>query len=104
MQLALAMGVPTLAVMIGVLINNSPLTDLNGRLTELRNYIDVRFAGRICRDGYEIIRPANLKPMPGVVKQSNIGTNELIAKTLNNRIKRRFVQINLGAATDKHET
>jgi len=37
------MGVPTLAVLIGILINNSRLTDLNSRFTDLRNYIDVRF-------------------------------------------------------------
>jgi len=31
------MGMPTLAVLVGILVNNS-------RLTDLRNYIDVRFA------------------------------------------------------------
>ena len=50
MQTVLAMGVPSLVVLIGILINNSRLTDLNGRFTDLngrftdlRNYIDVRF-------------------------------------------------------------
>lgn len=35
-QLALAMGVPTLAVLIGILVNNS-------RLSDLRTHLDVRF-------------------------------------------------------------
>jgi hypothetical protein len=36
-QAVLAMGMPTLAVLVGILVTNS-------RLTDLRNYIDVRFA------------------------------------------------------------
>jgi hypothetical protein len=36
LQLAMSMGVPTLAVLIGILINNS-------RLTDLRSHIDKRF-------------------------------------------------------------
>jgi hypothetical protein len=38
-QLALSIGVPTLAVLIGILINNSRLSDLNGRFGD----IDKRF-------------------------------------------------------------
>jgi len=34
-QTVLAMGMPTLAVLAGILVNNS-------RLTDLRNYIDLR--------------------------------------------------------------
>ena len=37
-QLVLAMGVPTLAVLLGILINNS-------RLGDLRSHMDSRFAG-----------------------------------------------------------
>ena len=36
-QTALAVGVPTLAVLVGILINNSRLNDLRGRM-------DARFA------------------------------------------------------------
>lgn len=32
-----------LAVLAGILINNSRMTDVNTRLTELRSYMDVRF-------------------------------------------------------------
>jgi flagellar capping protein FliD len=34
-QLALSIGVPTLAVLVGILINNSRLGDLNGRFNDL---------------------------------------------------------------------
>ncbi len=37
-QTALAVGVPTLAVLVGILINNS-------RLNDLRGHMDARFAG-----------------------------------------------------------
>jgi hypothetical protein len=37
MQLALSIGVPTLAVLVGILINNSRLGDLNNRLGDLNN-------------------------------------------------------------------
>ena len=36
LQLAISMGVPTLAVMVGILINNS-------RLSDLRSHMDNRF-------------------------------------------------------------
>jgi hypothetical protein len=36
-QTALAVGVPTLSVLVGILINNS-------RLSDLRGHMDVRFA------------------------------------------------------------
>ncbi len=36
LQLAISMGVPTLAVMVGILINNS-------RLSDLRSHMDHRF-------------------------------------------------------------
>jgi len=35
-QLVLSISVPTMAVLIGILINNSRLGDLNGRLGDLR--------------------------------------------------------------------
>lgn len=50
MQLALSMGVPTIAVLVGVLINNGRLGDVNGRLNdvnsrlnELSSHMDRRF-------------------------------------------------------------
>jgi hypothetical protein len=37
-------SVPTmLAVLTGILINNSRLSDLNTRISELRSHIDIRF-------------------------------------------------------------
>ena len=43
LSIALA-SVPTmLTVLIGILINNSRLTDMNTRITELRSHMDARF-------------------------------------------------------------
>jgi hypothetical protein len=49
-QLALSMGVPTLAVLIGILINNyrmgdmnSRMGDMNSRIDDLRAHMDARF-------------------------------------------------------------
>jgi hypothetical protein len=42
-QIALSIGVPTVAVLVGILINNSRLSDLNSRLGDLRAHIDARF-------------------------------------------------------------
>jgi hypothetical protein len=42
-QLALSMGVPTLAVLVGILVNNSRLTDMNGRIGDLRAEMNTRF-------------------------------------------------------------
>ncbi len=42
-QLALSMGVPTLAVLVGILVNNSRLTDMNGRIADLRAEMNTRF-------------------------------------------------------------
>jgi hypothetical protein len=44
-QTVFAVGVPTLAVLIGILVNNSRLGDLNSRLGDLREYMDSRFTG-----------------------------------------------------------
>jgi hypothetical protein len=43
MQLALSIAVPTLTVLIGILINNSRLNDVNSRLGDLRADINTRF-------------------------------------------------------------
>jgi hypothetical protein len=50
LQLALSIGVPTLAVLVGILINNSRLGDMNSRmgdmnsrLDDLRAHMDSRF-------------------------------------------------------------
>ena len=42
-QTILTVSVPTLAVLIGILVNNARLSDLNKRIDELRVDIDRRF-------------------------------------------------------------
>lgn len=42
-QTVLTVGLPTLAVLIGILVNNSRLSDLNNRLSDMRGYMDGRF-------------------------------------------------------------
>jgi hypothetical protein len=42
-QLALSISVPTLAVLVGILINNSRLGDVNDRLSDLRAEMNSRF-------------------------------------------------------------
>jgi hypothetical protein len=42
-QTALSIGVPTLAVLTGILINNSRLNDLRAHIDDLRAHIDTRF-------------------------------------------------------------
>ena len=42
-QLALSMGVPTLAVLVGILINNYRMGDMNSRMDDLRAHMDARF-------------------------------------------------------------
>jgi hypothetical protein len=44
-QTVIAVSIPTLAVLIGILVNNSRLGDLNSRLGDLRAYMDARFTG-----------------------------------------------------------
>jgi cell division protein FtsL len=44
-QVALAVSVPTLAVLIGILVNNSRLSDVNRRIDDLRAHVDARFSG-----------------------------------------------------------
>jgi len=43
--IALATGPTVLAVLLGILVNNSRLSDVNLRLSELRSSIDARFNG-----------------------------------------------------------
>jgi hypothetical protein len=43
MTVALASVLTMLAVLIGILINNSRLSDLNTRIGELRSHMDTRF-------------------------------------------------------------
>ena len=42
-QTILTVSVPTLAVLIGILVNNARLSDLNKRIDELRADMDRRF-------------------------------------------------------------
>jgi cell division protein FtsL len=44
-QVALTVSVPTLAVLIGILVNNSRLSDTNRRIDDLRSHVDARFGG-----------------------------------------------------------
>jgi hypothetical protein len=39
----LTVGIPTLAVLVGILINNSRMSDMNARLSDLKGYFDRRF-------------------------------------------------------------
>lgn len=43
-QLTLSIGVPTLAVLIGILMNNSRLSDLRADMNTLRADMNTRFA------------------------------------------------------------
>jgi len=42
-QTVLTVEIPTLAVLIGVVVNNSRLDDVNGRLSDLRQDMNRRF-------------------------------------------------------------
>jgi len=42
-QTVLTVGIPTLAVLIGILVNNSRLGDLNNRIADLRQDTNRRF-------------------------------------------------------------
>jgi hypothetical protein len=44
-QVALTVSVPTVAVLIGILVNNSRLSDLNRRIDDFRSHVDARFGG-----------------------------------------------------------
>jgi hypothetical protein len=44
LTIVLASVPTTLAVLIGILLNNSRLTDTNARIADLRAYIDTRFS------------------------------------------------------------
>ena len=41
--MVLTVSVPTLAVLIGILVNNSRLSDTNRRIDDLRAHTDARF-------------------------------------------------------------
>jgi len=43
LQVAISISVPTLAVLVGILINNSRLGDVNNRISDLRSHMDNRF-------------------------------------------------------------
>jgi hypothetical protein len=43
LQVAISISVPTLAVLVGILINNSRLSDVNNRISDLRSHMDNRF-------------------------------------------------------------
>jgi hypothetical protein len=41
-QTMLSVGIPTLAVLIGILVNNSRFNDINSRMSEMRVHFDQR--------------------------------------------------------------
>jgi hypothetical protein len=43
MQLALTISVPTFTVLVGILINNSRMSDVNSRISDLRADMNIRF-------------------------------------------------------------
>jgi len=43
-QVILTVSIPTLAVLIGILVNNSRLSDTNRRIDDLRSHMDTRFS------------------------------------------------------------
>jgi len=43
-QTVLTVTVPTLAVLIGILVNNSRLSDVNRRIDDLKAHMDARFS------------------------------------------------------------
>ena len=43
-QVILTVSIPTLAVLIGVLVNNARLNDLNKRIDDFRTHVDSRFS------------------------------------------------------------
>ena len=42
-KFAISVGMPSLMVLVGILINNSRLSDLNSRISELRSDMNNRF-------------------------------------------------------------
>jgi hypothetical protein len=65
--------------------------------------IDIRLARGIGRDRNEVVRSANLKPVSGIIEQRNVSTDQLVAETLNYRIKLRLVEVHLGSAAYQDE-
>ena len=51
-------GIPTLAVLIGILVNNSRLSDVNNRLSDLRGDMNLRFdeVNRRIEDTRDLLR------------------------------------------------
>jgi len=43
-QVIFTVSIPTLAVLIGILVNNSRLNDTNRRIDDLRSHMDTRFS------------------------------------------------------------
>jgi len=41
-QVLLTVAIPTVMVLVSILINNSRLTDMNSRISDLKSYVDMR--------------------------------------------------------------
>jgi hypothetical protein len=61
-QTVLTVSVPTLAVLIGILVNNSRLSDTNKRIDDLRSAIDSRFSAEAR------VNEANFKMLLGKIE------------------------------------
>ena len=57
-QAILTASIPTLAVLIGILVNNSRLSDVNNRLSDLRGDMNLRFdeVNRRIEDTRDLLR------------------------------------------------
>jgi hypothetical protein len=43
LKLAISVGMPSFVVLVGILVNNSRLSDLHKRFDDLHKYLDARF-------------------------------------------------------------
>jgi hypothetical protein len=66
--------------------------------------VNVGFTRRICVDWHKIVRTADLNAMPGVVKQRDLGTLQLLAKGLDCRIESGLVEVQQRTVTNHSES
>ena len=65
--------------------------------------VDVRLAGGIGGDWNEVICPAKLKSVAGIIEEGNVRAHQLVTKALDHRIEPRFVEVYLRSATYQAE-
>jgi hypothetical protein len=61
LQTLLTVSIPTIAVLIGILVNNTRLNDTNVRIAELRSHVDQRI------DDLKDILQADIRRVEGVL-------------------------------------